>query len=186
CRPLFLLQSVAVTMGCRSAPGRVVLAPVLFHATLFLQVTEHAVQVVRLDFHRFGHVRGADPGLAFDQFHRLVGTGAAAAFTPFTRGGGAAAGAAGGFVGAAFGATGAAAAGAATRATLGDFSAELLEGFLGLAQLLAKLADRPLKGVAGLVENVSGGHLVPFHPKFRVTLERESARVTHTVTVRVR
>ena len=39
---------------------RVVLAPFLFDPALFLQVTEHPVQVVGLDFHRFGDLRSAD------------------------------------------------------------------------------------------------------------------------------
>src|SRR3954447_17347043 len=154
----FLLQRSAVMVKCRSTAGWVVLPTVLFHATLFLQVAKHAVQVVRLDFHRLGDVRGADAGLALDQVHRLVGTGAATAFTAFARGGSATRG----FVGAAFGTAGAATAGTATWTATGGFATELLEGFLGLAQLLAKLTDRPLEGVAGLVENVSGGHLVPF------------------------
>src|SRR3954452_22025326 len=79
--------------GYRSTAGWVVLATVLFHATLFLEVAEHAVQVVRLDFHRLGNVRGADAGLRLDQLHRLVSAGAATTFTAAARSAGAGAGA---------------------------------------------------------------------------------------------
>ncbi|MGN6558581.1 MAG: hypothetical protein ACTHLH_11315, partial [Solirubrobacterales bacterium] len=75
--------------------------------------------------------------------------------------------------GAAFGATGSATSG-------GGFTAKLLEGFFSLPQLIAKLPDRPLKGVAGLIKEIAGGHLVPFHPSFRKTLVR-SLPESHTL-----
>src|SRR5436305_9280419 len=132
-----------------------------------------------MDFHRFGDIRGADAGLRLDPLHRLVSAGAAAAFAAAARGRGLAAGGSR-FVGAAFGATGAATTGA-TGAAAGGFATELLKGFLSLTQLLTKLANRPLEGFACLVENISGGHLVPFHPKFGISRGMESLPEKHTL-----
>src|SRR5215212_7386696 len=154
-------------VGYRSTASWVVLASVLFHATLFLEVTEHAVQVVRLDFHRLGDVRGADAGLRLDQLHRLVGAGAATAFTASARAAASAAGGGGGAAGGAGRFAGAAAFRAAGAAT-GDFAAELGQGPLEAIALLVEVLEATLYELPGLIEHVAGGgHLVPFHPKFR-------------------
>ncbi len=118
--------------GGVSLARRVVLAAVLFDPALFLEVAEHAVQVVRLDLHRLGDVGGADPRVLLDQVDRLVGAGATAAFATA-------------FGGGAVSCFRRAAAAGATGGTAGDFAAELGESALEALALLVEVGEPPVQ-----------------------------------------
>ena len=94
------------------------------------------------------------PGLLLDQFHRLIGAGAATAFTAAARG---------------LPAALVAFLLALPRGRPGprrtDFATKRGKRLLGLLDLVLELTNGPLEGVAGHVQMVgAGGHLVSFHP----------------------
>src|SRR5215213_2176759 len=80
-----LMPASFASNGWYRSPAWVVVAPVLLHAALFLEVAENSLQVVRLYFHLLRDIGSADAGVVLDQFHRLIGAGAATSFTSATR-----------------------------------------------------------------------------------------------------
>src|SRR5689334_2043573 len=144
-----------------AASGGVVLPALLRDPTLFLQFTEDPVEVVGFDLHRFGDFRGRDARVLLDQFHGLVGPGAAATTTttfPRCRRGRCR-------FGRASRATASAAAGAA-RSAARDVATKLGERALEALALLVELSEPFLDQVESLVEYVAGArHFLPFIPR---------------------
>src|SRR5215208_3578111 len=66
------------TSMLRMGSGRGVGAAGLLDLSLLLEVAEHPVQVVRLNAHLPGDLRGADAGVLPDDPDRLLGAGSAA------------------------------------------------------------------------------------------------------------
>jgi hypothetical protein len=121
-----------------------------FDAPFLLEVAEHAVEIVRLDFHSLGNVRSADARRFLDQRDGLITAATAAAFAPAfrrTRAGG----------GIRF------APPRPAGPTRAGFTAELIEGALELPALILDFIESAAQQSFGLVDH--GGarrHLTPF------------------------